>query len=255
MTQQEEYKHIAEWLAYQRRENAGFFDVFFYDKEDIDDSFVQESLSWLANFFKMPLPDVLSQTERLAQIIIGNYSKDEAPLICYSWNMLQEKGINNKSAFLLILTHELSHYYFYNWVFHHCNNRLWVKELACDYMAGAVSALKGIAGGKYKYVISQTEATITHPYGDIRKKCVEEAQAFVGRIDKNWTVTECEKGFNLFMMQHNKEVNQYLREHYNEIIQKRSLDRIEKREYTIEDIMRLPDTNLIKQKLLEYGKY
>lgn len=37
MTQQEEYKHIAEWLAYQRKENARIFEVFFYDKEDIDD--------------------------------------------------------------------------------------------------------------------------------------------------------------------------------------------------------------------------
>ena len=117
-----------------------------------------------------------------------------------------------------------------------------------------ISALKGIAGGKYKYVVSQTEATITHPYGEIRKKCVEEAQAFVSRANKEWTITECEKGFNLFMMRHAKELNHYLKEHHHEIIQKRSLDGIEKRENTIEDIMRLPDTNLIKQKLLEYGR-
>lgn len=254
MTQQEEYKHIAEWLAYQRKENARFFEVFFYDKEDIDDSFVSEHLVWLAKFFEMPLPEVLTQSDRLAHIIIDGHSADDSPLICYNWKMLQEKGVNNKSAFILTLVHELAHFYYYNRDFHHCSNRLWVKELACDYMAGAISALKGIAGGKYKYVVSQTEATITHPYGDIRKKCVEEAQTFVGRIEKDWTATECEKGFNLFMMQHTKELNQYLKDHHNEIIQKRSLDGIERKDDSIEDIMRLPDTNLIKQKLLEYGK-
>lgn len=257
MTQQEEYKYIAEWFAYLRKENAGIFEVFFYDKEDISDSFVSKHLSWMAQFFEMPLPEVLAQSEKVAQIIIGNHSKEEeeeVPLVCYNWKMLQEKGINNKSAFLLVLSHELSHYYYQSRDFRHCHNKLWVKELACDYMAGAISALKEIAGGKYKYVVSQTEATITHPYGKIRKKCVEEAQSFVSRADKEWTITECEKGFNLFMMRHAKELNHYLKEHHHEIIQKRSLDGIEKRENTIEDIMRLPDTNLIKQKLLEYGK-
>ena len=254
MTQQEEYKHIAEWLAYQRKENARIFEVFFYDKEDIDDSFVSEHLVWLAKFFEMPLPEVFTQSDRLAHVIIDGHSADDAPLICYNWKMLQEKGVNNKSAFILTLVHELAHFYYYNRDFHHCYNRLWVKELACDYMVGAISAIKGIAGGKYKYIVSQTEATITHPYGDIRKKCVEEAQTFVGRIEKDWTATECEKGFNLFMMQHTKELNQYLKDHHNEIIKKRSLDGVERKDDSIEDIMRLPDTNLIKQKLLEYGK-
>ena len=179
MTQQEEYKYIAEWFAYLRKENAGIFEVFFYDKEDISDSFVSKHLSWMAQFFEMPLPEVLAQSEKVAQIIIDNHSKEETPLVCYNWKMLQEKGINNKSAFLLVLSHELSHYYYLSRDFRHCHNKLWVKELACDYMAGAISALKGIAGGKYKYVVSQTEATITHPYGEIRKKCVEEAKLFV----------------------------------------------------------------------------
>lgn len=32
MTQQEEYKHIAEWLAYQRKENARIFEEMLQEK-------------------------------------------------------------------------------------------------------------------------------------------------------------------------------------------------------------------------------
>lgn len=47
MTQQEEYKYIAEWFAYLRKENAGIFEVFYgiADREEGEDYLLHPTLN------------------------------------------------------------------------------------------------------------------------------------------------------------------------------------------------------------------
>ena len=172
---QEMYQQMAEWSAFVRRHDANIFDVMF---KDIDHSLSEEDLSQMisdvALFFKMELPIVISHCDTLAKMVIDN--EDNNSELYYNWEMLKKTGINNRDAFTLCMVHELAHLYLKGRRFMLCRNERWCHELAADYLVGIYSYLNNLSTGKYKYVVSRMEGTLTHPHGIHRAKAVEYAR-------------------------------------------------------------------------------
>ena len=80
------------------------------------------------------------------------------------------------------MVHELTHLYFKDIRFLICRNERWCHELAADFVVGIYFALKGIAIGKYKYVVQQLPMTLTHPKGEHRVAAVDFARECLFRF-------------------------------------------------------------------------
>ena len=245
-TQQELYAHMAEWRKFLRRHEDNVFNGLFFDKEDITPEEVDKFVYDTAMFFDMPLPQVYDTCDTLAKEISRSGSDYD---IFYNEKLLRDAGINNKDAFKLMLTHEVCHHTFRNVIFGLLNNEHWTKELVCDYMAGVRSLMDGFTTGKYKYTISTTKSSMSHPPGWCRKPAFLQGRQTIESLLGNGEylrIRDVIDDFKDFIIR-NKEVienewNRYV-EHCNDPIPAPKQTRIED----------LPDTNLIKQYVL-YGK-
>lgn len=175
MTQEELYDHIATWGAFVRRHDANIFNAMF---KDIDYFLKEDDLNTIisdvAGFFGLDVPEIKTHCETLARLDLETDGMNCSEL-SYNWQMLRKSGINNRDAFTLCMVHELAHLYLKGRWFMLCRNERWCHELAADYIVGAYSALKGLATGKYKYVVRQLQMTLTHPEGKHRAEAVEFA--------------------------------------------------------------------------------
>lgn len=175
MTHDELFEHMREWRAFVRRHNANVFDVMFKDVDySLQDEELNSIISDIALFFGLEPPAIKAHCDTLAKIEFENGAKNSSELF-YNWQLLQKSGINNRDAFILCMVHELTHLYFKDTRFLLCSNELWCHELAADYVVGVYASLKGVATGKYKYVVKQLFATLTHPNGKHRVAAVEFA--------------------------------------------------------------------------------
>ena len=166
------YEEIAQWCAYIRRHNANIFDVFFKDKENISDEEIVEIIEDVALFFGMSVPIIQDKCETLLEVMT---SEDAVNCeLYYNCHLMEKAGINNTETLRLSLVHELSHQILYKTRFLFFENELWIQELAADMIVGAFST-KGndVATGKYKYVLKQLPASLTHPDGKLRASIVE----------------------------------------------------------------------------------
>ena len=244
------YEDTARWLAYLRRHNANIFDVFFKDKDNISDDDIAATIKDVASFFGLPMPSISDKCSTIAEVMTGD-NASECELF-YSKQMMENAGINNLDTLRLSLVHELSHQILYKTRFLLFENELWIQELAADMVVGAFSAIgSDVATGKYKYVLRQLPASMTHPNCSLRAAIVEYGREYITKLREQqneiYDIKEVLKGLPAFVYGHYQE----LQESWNNV---RWED--EQEESPVEtapiDYESLPDTNLIRQYYLKH---
>lgn len=237
------------WFTYLSRHHANIFDVFFKDKDNISDDDIVSTIKNVATFFGLPMPAISDKCSTIAEVMTGD-NASECELF-YSKQMMENAGINNLDALRLSLVHELSHQVLYNTRFLLFENDLWVQELAADMMVGAFSAIgDDVATGKYKYVLRQLPASMTHPDGTLRAAIVEYGREYITRLRKQNQVNDIQevlKGLPAFVYGHYQE----LQDSWNDVQLEEDQDDVPVETVPI-DYESLPDTNIIKQYYLKH---
>ncbi len=243
------YKDTEKWLAYLRRHDANIFDVFFKDKDNISDDDVIAIIREVATFFGLPAPAISDKCSTIAEVITSD-NASECELF-YSRQMMEKAGINNLDTLRLSLVHELSHQVLYKTRFLLFENELWVQELAADMLVGAFSAIgDDVATGKYKYVLRQLPASMTHPDGKLRAAIVEYGREYITQLRKQNQVNDIQevlKGLPAFVYGHYQE----LQDSWDNVQWDDEQDDVPVESAPI-DYEALPDTNLIKQYYLKH---
>lgn len=247
MTREELFEHTREWNAFVRQHNANIFDAIF---KDVDHSLKDDELcsiiSDIALFFDIDIPLIRTHCDTLAKIELDSKNGNSCELF-YNWQLLQKSGINNRDAFTLCMVHELTHLHFKDTRFLLCRNERWCHELTADYVVGIYSALKGIATGKYKYVVRQLPMTPTHPKGEHRAAAVEFARECMVKFPWH-DVDSAMTGLPAFVYGRQKLLNEELAQCARDIKKKKDVI-LQSEPTVIED---LPDNNLLKQAVIKY---
>lgn len=228
-----------------RRHKANIFDVFFMDKSSITDNDIVATIEKISDFFGLPAPTVINKCSTIAEVMTSD-NAEECELF-YSKQMLEDAGINNFDTLRLLLVHELSHQVLYKTRFLLFENELWTQELAADMMVGAFSAIgDDVATGKYKYVLRQLPASMTHPDGTLRAVIVEYGREYITRLreqqNKVSNIQEVLKGLPAFVYEHYQE----LQESWDDV-QFEDEQEYSPAETAPINYESLPETNLLKQ--------
>lgn len=203
------------FYRYHRRHQNNVFNAHFYDKEKITEDDINRRVRKASQFFELPVPEMISRCETLAKITFTELIELGSE-ICYDVEKLKEVGINNLDAFEAMLTHELSHQVVAFRKYHFLKNDNWSKELACDFIVGARCRTCALATGKYKYAVSVTEASLTHPGGSFRVKAVKSGFEFADRLiisRRPVTMEYLTLGINLFFCKNSSAINRSLDEY------------------------------------------
>lgn len=248
-SKEQKFNDMQRWFAYLRRHKANIFDVFFKDKEDISDEDIEAAIRKVAKFFALPIPVLHDKCETIAGVMTSSQSAECE--LYYNWQLMEKAGINNHDTLALAFVHELSHELLYQSRFMLFENELWIQELAADMMVGAFSAIgDDVATGKYKYVLRQLPASMTHPDGKFRAAIVEYGREYITQLRKQGEVDDIQevlKGLPAFVYAHYQE----LQESWSKV----QLDDVMEEdpvETTTIDYEALPDTNLLKQYYLKH---
>lgn len=238
------YEEIAQWCAYIRRHNANIFDVFFKDKENISDEEIVEIIEDVALFFGMSVPIIQDKCETLLEVMT---SEDAVNCeLYYNCHLMEKAGINNTETLRLSFVHELSHQLLYKTRFMLFENELWAQELAADMMVGAFSAMgNDVATGKYKYVLKQLPASLTHPDGKLRASIVEFGRDYSTQLKESGklcNIKDILMGLPTFVYSHYQELYDSWKK-----VQLMGDEQEELIEDSPVDYDSLPDTNLLKQ--------
>ena len=252
MDQYPNIDYIIVWFAHLRKHNANIFDVFFKDKENISDNDIVITIKDVATFFGLPMPAISDKCSTIAEVMTSDNAV-ECELF-YSRQMMEKAGINNIDTLRLSLVHELSHQVLYKTRFLLFENELWVQELAADMLVGAFSAIgNDVATGKYKYVLRQLPASMTHPDGSLRAAIVEYGREYITRLrerqNKVSNIQEVLKGLPAFVYEHYQE----LKESWDDL----QLEEEQENSPTVTapiNYESLPETNLLKQYYMKYKK-
>lgn len=247
-----EYEEMQRWFAYLRKHNANIFDVFFKDKDNISDDDIVTTIKDVASFFGLPMPTISDKCSTIAEVMTGD-NASECELF-YSKQMMENAGINNLDTLRLSLVHELSHQVLYNTRFLLFENDLWVQELAADMMVGAFSAIgDDVATGKYKYVLRQLPASMTHPDGTLRAAIVEYGQESITKLREQQNevcnIRDVLKGLPAFVYEHYQE----LKESWDDV-QLEDEQEDSTAETSPINYESLPDTNLLKRYYMKHKK-
>ena len=245
----QQFQEMQRNFASLRRHNANIFDVFFKDKEDIEDETIVAAIAEVAKFFSLPVPVLHDKCETIAMVMTSSQACECE--LYYNWQLMEKAGINNHDTLALAFVHELSHEVLYQTRFMLFENEPWIQELAADMMVGAFSAIgDDVATGKYKYVLRQLPASMTHPDGNLRAAIVEYGREYIIQLRKQGEVDNIQevlKGLPAFVYAHYQESQ----ESWSEV----QLDD-DKEDAPVEttpiDYEALPDTNLLKQYYLKY---
>lgn len=244
-----QYDDMQRWFAYLRRHNANIFDVFFKDKENITDDDIVATIGKVAKFFALPVPVLHDKCETIAKVMTSSQASECE--LYYNLQMMEKAGINNHDTLALAFVHELSHELLYKTRFLLFENELWIQELAADLMVGSFSAIgDNVATGKYKYVLRQLPASLTHPDGKLRAAIVEYGREYITQLRKQVGRSEIQevlKGLPAFVYAHYHE----LQESWSKVQLDDDMDDVPV-EPTPIDYEALPDTNLLKQYYLNH---
>ena len=120
-------------------------------------------------------------------------------------------------------------------------------------MVGAFSAIgDDVATGKYKYVLRQLPASLTHPDGKLRAAIVEYGRDYAVELKQEQKLNDIKDvltGLPAFVYVHYKE----LQEAWDMV----RLEDVDKEDPIVEtpiDYESLPDTNLLKQYYMKHKK-
>jgi len=241
------------WRKFARRHKAGIFEAIFMDKDDIKDDDIKNTIRQVAEFFELPMPVVQERAETMAEVITSDHA--DGCQFFYDWQEMENSGINNRDALKLACLHELAHQYLYSTRFLLFENELWIQELAADLLVGGFSILNDdVATGKYKYVVSQQNPTLTHPDGKIREEIVVYGRSYAERLKREKRyhgIRDLLAGLPAFVYSHYKE----LQEAWDLVSLEEAVKEPEPpAEQKPTDWESLPDTNLLKQYMLKHKK-
>ncbi len=247
-----EFEDMQRWFAYLRKHNANIFDVFFKDLENISDDDIVITIKDVATFLGLPMPAISDKCSTIAEVMTGD-NASECELF-YSKQMMENAGINNLDTLRLSLVHELSHQVLYKTRFLLLENELWVQELAADMLVGAFSAIgNDVTTGKYKYVLRQLPASMTHPDGSLRAAIVEYGREYITRLrerqNKVSNIQEVLKGLPSFVYEHYQE----LKESWDDVQLEEEQENSPTETAPI-NYESLTETNLLKQYYMKYKK-
>lgn len=236
------------WFAHLRLHNANIFDVFFKDLEVVADSDVVSVIEEIAAFFGIPAPNLCDKCSTILEIMTADDAKECE--LYYNLQLMKKAGINNMDTLRLSLVHEISHQLLFNIRFMLFENELWVQELGADMFVGAFS-VKGpdVATGKYKYILRQLPASMSHPDGSLRAAIVEFGRDYAMKLKGNGQLKEAKdilNGLPMFVYDHYTEMKESWRKVNIEDVKEESSTKMKPVDYES-----LPDTNLLKQYYLE----
>lgn len=245
-----QFEDMQRWFAYLRRHNANFFDALFLDKDhDIGGEDIEDAVRQVADFFGLPMPIIRERADVIAEVITSD--RAEECQIFYDLQEMEKSGINNREALKLAFLHEMSHQFLCQTHFMLFENELWTHELAADMLVGAYSTIEhDVATGKYKYMLRQLSASITHPNGKLRAAIVEYGRAFATTLKQEQRlgdINDVLKGLPAFVYGHYKE----LQEAWSKVLLDDEEESAPAKASPI-DYESLPDTNLLKQYLLKH---
>ncbi len=237
------------WAKFIRRHQANFFDVHFHDKEILTEKDIYNAIKRVATFFDLPMPIVNERAEILAEVVTSENAEETE--LYYNTKLMYEAGINNNDTLTLAFVHELAHELLFNVRFMLIENELWIQELAADMLVGAFSTIgDDVATGKYKYVLRQLPASMTHPDGTLRAAIVEYGREYITQMRKQGEIDDIQevlKGLPAFVYGHYQE----LQDSWNDVQLEDDQDNVPVETVPI-DYESSPDTNLIKQYYLKH---
>ena len=243
-----QFEDMQKWFAHLRLHNANIFDVFFKDLEAVADSDVVSVIEEIAAFLGIPAPSLCDKCSTILEIMTADDAKECE--LYYNLQLMKKAGINNMDTLRLSLVHEISHQLLFNIRFMLFENELWVQELGADMFVGAFSVMgPDVATGKYKYILRQLPASMSHPDGSLRAAIVEFGRDYAMKLKESGQLKEAKDILNGLPM--------FVYDHYTEM--KESWIKVnmedDKEESSTEmksvDYESLPDTNLLKQYYLE----
>lgn len=244
----ERFENMQRWFAYLRRHNANIFDVFFKDLEAVADSDVVSVIDEVATFFGIPAPSLCDKCSTILEIMTADDAKECE--LYYNLQLMKKAGINNMDTLRLSLVHEISHQLLFNIRFMLFENELWVQELGADMFVGAFSVMgPDVATGKYKYILRQLPASMSHPDGSLRAAIVEFGRDYAIKLKENGQLKEAKdilNGLPMFVYDHYTEMKESWRKVNIEDVKEESSTEMKPVDYES-----LPDTNLLKQYYLE----
>lgn len=239
-----QFEDIQKWFAYLRRHNANIFDVFFKDLEAVADSDVVSVIEEVAAFLGIPAPSLCDKCSTILEIMTADDAKDCE--LYYNLQMMKKAGINNMDTLRLSLVHEISHQLLFNIRFMLFENELWVQELGADMFVGAFSVMGAdVATGKYKYILRQLTASMSHPDGSLRAAIVEFGRDYSLKLKGKGQLKEAKdvlNGLPMFVYDHYIEMKESWRNVNIEDVKEESSTKMKPVDYES-----LPDTNLLKQ--------
>lgn len=240
------------WGKFIRRHQANFFDVHFHDKEIITEEDIIKTINQVAAFLGLPTPTVSQRAEVLAEVVTAENAEETE--LYYNSQLMYKAGINNYDTLTLAFVHELAHELLFNVRFMLIENELWIQELAADMLVGAFSAIgNDVTTGKYKYVLRQLPASMTHPDGSLRAAIVEYGREYITRLrerqNKVSNIQEVLKGLPAFVYEHYQE----LKESWDDVQLEEEQENSPTETAPI-NYESLTETNLLKQYYMKYKK-
>lgn len=238
------YEFNSRWFSFLRMQNANIFDVFFKDLEAVADSDVVSVIEEIAAFFGIPAPSLCDKCSTILEIMTADDAKECE--LYYNLQLMKKAGINNMDTLRLSLVHEISHQLLFNIRFMLFENELWVQELGADMFVGAFSVMgPDVATGKYKYILRQLPASMSHPDGSLRAAIVEFGRDYAMKLKENGQLKEAKdilNGLPMFVYDHYTEMKESWRKVNIEDVKEESSTKMKPVDYKS-----LPDTNLLKQ--------
>lgn len=239
-----QFEDMQKWFAHLRLHNANIFDVFFKDLEAVADSDVVSVIEEIAAFFGIPAPSLCDKCSTILEIMTADDAKECE--LYYNLQLMKKAGINNMDTLRLSLVHEISHQLLFNIRFMLFENELWVQELGADMFVGAFSVMgPDVATGKYKYILRQLPASMSHPDGSLRAAIVEFGRDYAMKLKENDQLKEAKdilNGLPMFVYDHYTEMKESWRKVNIEDVKEESSTKMKPVDYES-----LPDTNLLKQ--------
>ena len=240
------------WIKFIRRHQTNFFDVHFHDKETTTEEDIYEVIKRVAEFYDLPMPIVNERAQILAEVVTAENAEETE--LYYNSQLMYKAGLNNYDTLTLAFVHELAHELLFNVRFMLIENELWIQELAADMLVGAFSAIgNDVTTGKYKYVLRQLPASMTHPDGSLRAAIVEYGREYITRLrerqNKVSNIQEVLKGLPAFVYEHYQE----LKESWDDVQLEEEQENSPTETAPI-NYESLTETNLLKQYYMKYKK-
>ena len=239
------------WIKFARRHKANAIDVHCLDKEEITEDDIYETIKQVASFFELPIPIIKEKAETLAEIMTSENAEETE--LFYNAQLMYKAGINNHDTLKLAFAHEIAHELLFDVRFMLFENELWIQELAADLLVAGFSRSNGdVATGKYKFILRELSANLTHPEGKLRAEIIEFGRNYYDDLRNQGRyngIKDMLTGLPAFVYSHYKE----LRDAWDNISIKDAMKEPEQPSKSKPiDYESLPDSNLLKQYWLKH---